>query len=82
MPKKSNYEIALEVIRGSWGAGEERYNRLTAAGYDAVAVQNMVNRIMAGDIPADDSKPEKQTLPVHVDLNKYNAIMLIFDQGE
>lgn len=76
---KSNYEIALEVIRGSWGAGQERFDRLTAAGYDADAVQKMVNRIMSEDIPADDSKPDKQTLPVHVDLNKYNAIMLIFD---
>ena len=80
MPKKSNYEIALEVIRGSWGAGQERYDRLTAAGYDADKIQNMVNRIMAGDLPADDSKPEKQTLPVHVSLAKYNAIMLIFDE--
>ena len=78
--KKSNYEIALEVIRGSWGAGQERYDRLTAAGYDADKVQNMVNRIMAGDIPADDAKPKKQTMPVHVNLNKYNAIMLIFDE--
>lgn len=78
--KKSNYEIALEVIRGSWGAGEDRFNRLTAAGYDADAIQNMVNRILQGDIPADDSKPEKKTLPVHVDLDKYNAIMLIFDK--
>lgn len=80
MPKKSNYEIALEVIRGSWGAGQERHDRLTAAGYDADKIQNMVNRIMAGDLPADDSKPEKQTLPVHVSLEKYNAIMLIFDE--
>lgn len=79
MPK-SNYEIALEVIRGSWGAGQERFDRLTAAGYDADKIQNMVNRIMAGDIPADDSQPEKQTLPVHVSLKRYNAIMLIFDE--
>lgn len=79
---KSYYEIALEVIRGSWGAGQERYDRLEAAGYDADKVQKMVNRIMAGDIPADDAKPEKQTLPVHVNLDRYNSIMLIFDQGE
>lgn len=80
MPKKSVYEIALEVIRGTWGAGQERFDRLTQAGYDPNAVQNMVNRIMAGDIPADDSEPEKQTLPVHVNLDRYNAIMLMFDE--
>ena len=77
---KSNYEIALEVIRGTWGAGEDRFKRLTAAGYDAEKIQAMVNRIMQGDLPADDSDPGKQTLPVHVNLKKYNAIMLIFDE--
>ena len=80
MSKKSNYEIALEVIRGSWGSGQDRYDRLTAAGYDADKIQKMVNRIMAGDHPTDDSEPEKQTLPVHVNLDRYNAIMLIFDE--
>lgn len=42
-PKKSNEEIAEEVKAGLWGNGEDRKNRLTAAGYDYNAIQNIVN---------------------------------------
>lgn len=45
-PKKSNEEIAKEVIAGKWGNGAERKNRLTAAGYDYNAVQSMVNKLL------------------------------------
>ena len=41
-------ELANEVIQGFWGNGEERYNRLTQAGYDYYAVQNRVNEILSG----------------------------------
>ena len=41
--KKSNEEIAKEVIKGLWGNGAERKNRLIAAGYDYNAIQNIVN---------------------------------------
>ena len=41
--KKSNEEIADEVIAGKWGNGEERKQRLTAAGYDYNAIQAIVN---------------------------------------
>lgn len=44
-PTKSNEEIAQEVIRGDWGNGQERKDRLTAAGYDYDAIQSIVNRI-------------------------------------
>ncbi len=44
--KKSNEEIAKEVIRGSWGVGQERKDKLTAAGYDYSAVQSIVNEMM------------------------------------
>lgn len=36
-------ELAREVIAGKWGNGSERQARLTAAGYDAAAVQKQVN---------------------------------------
>ena len=45
-PSKSINEVAKEVINGKWGNGSDRTNRLTAAGYDAKAVQNEVNRIL------------------------------------
>lgn len=44
--KKSNLEIAREVIRGLWGNGETRKKRLKAAGYDPSAVQRIVNDLM------------------------------------
>ena len=44
--KKSIHDVALEVIRGSWGNGEERKRRLREAGYDPEAVRKEVNRIM------------------------------------
>ena len=43
-PKKSNEELANEVIHGKWGNGQDRKNRLTSAGYDYQAVQNIVNQ--------------------------------------
>ncbi len=39
-------ELAMEVIRGSWGNNGERMEKLAAAGYDAKAVQKRVNEIM------------------------------------
>ena len=48
-PSKSINEVAKEVINGKWGNGSDRTNRLAAAGYDAKAVQNEVNRILKGN---------------------------------
>lgn len=38
--------LAYEVIQGDWGNGEERKERLEAAGYDYDAVQQRVNEIL------------------------------------
>ncbi|WP_455223605.1 N-acetylmuramoyl-L-alanine amidase [Granulicatella sp.] len=45
----SNEEVAREVIQGIWGNGEERFERLTDAGYDANYIQEIVNRMLNGD---------------------------------
>lgn len=42
---KSIEEIAREVIAGKWGNGDDRKNRLTAAGYNYAEVQNAVNAL-------------------------------------
>lgn len=39
-------ELAKEVIKGLWGNGADRRNRLTAAGYDYNAVQRRVNELL------------------------------------
>lgn len=44
--KKSVDELAREVIAGKWGNGNDRQNRLTAAGYDYNAVQARVNELL------------------------------------
>ena len=41
-------EIAKEVINGLWSNGDERKQKLTAAGYDYSVVQNRVNEILGG----------------------------------
>ena len=44
--QKSVDEIAREVIAGKWGNGQDRKNRLTAAGYDYNTVQSRVNALL------------------------------------
>lgn len=41
--KKSNEEIASEVISGKWGNGAERKEKLTKAGYNYSEIQSIVN---------------------------------------
>lgn len=43
---KSIDEIVKEVLRGEWGNGQERVNRLKAAGYDYSAVQARINKLI------------------------------------
>jgi hypothetical protein len=45
-PGKTVDELAREVIRGLWGNGTDRKNRLTAAGYEYYAVQKRVNELL------------------------------------
>jgi LysM repeat protein len=45
--RKSNEQIADEVISGAWGNGEDRKNRLTQAGYDYNVIQDIVNKKVA-----------------------------------
>lgn len=46
MVKKSVAEIAKEVIQGKWGNGQDRKNRLAAAGYNYNEVQAAVNKLI------------------------------------
>lgn len=56
--KKTVDELANEVIRGEWGAGQERKDKLTAAGYDYSTVQKRVNEILKGN-KTPEKKPQK-----------------------
>lgn len=46
--KKSNEEIAKEVVAGKWGNGNARKTALTKAGYDYKAIQSLVNKLLKG----------------------------------
>ena len=53
--KKTVSELAQEILDGKWGNGQERKEKLTAAGYDYNAVQAEVNKLAA---PAKKSNEE------------------------
>lgn len=44
--KKTNEEIAKEVIAGKWGNGTKRKKALTAAGYNYADIQALVNKLL------------------------------------
>lgn len=50
--RKTNEQIADEVLRGMWGNGDDRRRRLTEAGYHYDAVQAVVNQRLGGGAPA------------------------------
>lgn len=53
--KKTNEQIAQEVINGKWGNGDTRKQKLKAAGYDYNTIQKLVNQKLNGNAP----KPSK-----------------------
>lgn len=50
--RKTNEQLADEVLRGVWGNGDERRRRLTEAGYNYDAVQTVVNQRLGAGAPA------------------------------
>lgn len=61
-PSKSYEEVAREVLRGEWGDGVERVNRLTAAGYNYSTVQGIVN----GSVGAAPAKKSNEQVAAEV----------------
>lgn len=55
-PKKSNEELAQEVIRGNWGNGEVRKKRLTEAGYNFTEIQAIVNNKLGVNSSSSNKK--------------------------
>ena len=80
--KKSVEELAREVLTGAWGNGDDRRNRLTAAGYDYTAVQARVNALVAGNTetpstPAEthvDAPAAPSVNPVNTTVNPVNTV--------
>ncbi len=55
--KKTNEQIADEVVAGKWGIAPARYESLKQAGYDPKAVQDIVNAKVKGNTPTPAPKP-------------------------
>lgn len=53
--RKSNEEIATEVINGVWGNGQDRKNKLAAAGYNYDEVQAIVNNRLGVSKPQNSA---------------------------
>ena len=56
---KSEIEGACDVIDGRWGNGQDRINRLRAAGYDPYAIQSIVNYLL--------KQPQRYNIPNYRD---------------
>ena len=52
---KSDIEVAYDVIDGKWGNGQDRIDRLRAAGYDAASIQQLVNTLLKQQKPGTPS---------------------------
>lgn len=68
---KSIDEVAKEVIAGQWGNGQDRFNKLAAAGYDANAVQNRVNELLGASSKSTSNKKSNETIANEVIAGKW-----------
>ena len=85
MSQKTNQQIALEVIAGKWGNGDERIKRLWDAGYNPTAVQSIVNSLLMGDTGTGDKNVMKlgtKTMTIDVDLTVYGSLSLNLHFGD
>ena len=60
--KKTDTEIAKEVIKGLWGNGSERKQRLEKAGYNYANVQSIVNKLVAQPKKKTDTEIAKEVI--------------------
>lgn len=63
---KSLDTVANEVIQGIWGNGQERFDNLTNAGYNAQAVQDRVNAILNDETPGNSASSDLDSVAQEV----------------
>jgi hypothetical protein len=63
---KSSETVAQEVLQGLWGNGQDRYDNLTNAGYDADQIQDLVNRMLSGDSTGDSTSADLDSVAQEV----------------
>jgi len=65
--KKTNEQIADEVLAGKWGNGDDRKKRLQAAGYDYNAIQAIINNRL-NPAPKPTPTPPTSKVPKQIYL--------------
>lgn len=88
---KDNYTVAVEVIAGLYGNGEERKQKLTELGYNFKEIQNLVNTLVYDGMTgseaaarlknqsASDPAPgpgDSEYLQIDYDNSKYKGIIV------
>ena len=58
--------VANEIIQGLWGNGQERFDNLANAGYDAQAVQDRVNAILNDETPGNSANSDLDSVAQEV----------------
>lgn len=69
--------IAQEVLKGKWGNGIDRVERLTKAGYDADEIQRIVNDMyIHGEVTTtgDYTGPIEKVKEIEIDMRGYDAL--------
>ncbi len=76
-------DVATSVIRGDYGNGEERRQKLTSAGYDYDTVQSRVNDIIYGRVlPSSESGSKEKIGSGDTDSVARNVIRGDYGNGE
>lgn len=70
--KKTNEQIAQEVIDGKWGNGDDRKKKLTEAGYSYAEVQALVNKKLGATTAA---KPAAKKIKVGGKVKVKNPVI-------
>ncbi|MCQ8275752.1 hypothetical protein PI480_00872 [Lactococcus petauri] len=58
-PKQTTHDVAIEVINGNYGTGQDRVTMLTNKGFDFEDVQTEVNNILLGKASATPTTAKK-----------------------
>ena len=80
--KKSNAEIAKEVMDGLWGNGDDRKKRLQAAGYDYSAIQAEVNKLAGGGSKGYKVQVTASVLNVRAGAGKNYKVVKVVRKGQ
>lgn len=60
---KDNYTVAVEVIAGLYGNGEERKQKLTERGYNFKEIQNLVNTLVYDGMTGSEAAARLKNQP-------------------